>query len=158
MSESYGSCMPSDTPSDTRYLGAAAQIDIRPTRLYSNRARCNTCPKRVALVKSIGRNNDPQTSDDVFAAIYVDRRVTGDEVRCAVKRLAEPQMVSAVTIDDSAPTDIFDCRVVVYLWGSFDAATAVSVPRDYAEALSELLGAPAFCLADLLHPREPYGW
>jgi hypothetical protein len=86
-----------------------------------------------------------------FVSVYVDRAAGADAVRAAVAGLSSPAGVSDIVVDDSAPTDTFDCRVVVELTGTFDEATeGREIARRYAKQLSIALGVPAFSLFDLL--------
>jgi hypothetical protein len=101
-------------------------------------------------VKPIGRQPSTESPHGAFAAVYVARTAMPDAIRSAVATLSLPASVTSVAVDDSMITDTFDCRVVVYLSGEFDAAAGVAMARDYAAKLSGALGSPAYSLNDLL--------
>jgi hypothetical protein len=101
-------------------------------------------------VKPIRRPSQGESPLEEFVAVYVDRIALPDVIRSAVAALPLPVSVTQVAVDDSMITDTFDCRVVVYLSGDFDAAAGAALARDYAAELSKVLGSPAYSLNDLL--------
>lgn len=101
-------------------------------------------------MKPIGRQSDDEPPRESFLAVYVDRIATPDVVRAAVARAPLPAGIECATVDDTLFTETFDCRVVVYLTGDFDAADGPSMARGYATGLSSLLDCPAYSLNDLL--------
>ncbi|MGB3481036.1 MAG: hypothetical protein WBB07_02310 [Mycobacterium sp.] len=84
---------------------------------------------------------------DSFVAVYVDRSATVEAVHDAVATCAIPDGVSQVAV---VGTDTFDCRIAVDLSGDFDPGRGVAIARAYAADLTGVLGAPVYCLADLL--------
>jgi len=60
---------------------------------------------------------------DSFVSVYVDMAAGADAVRAAVAKLANPRGVLKVTVDDTAVSDTFGCRIAVDLTGTFDEQT-----------------------------------
>ncbi len=74
-----------------------------------------------------------------------------DAVRAAVDRLPKPHSVSRVEVETGSVGDLFGCRIAVDLIGKFSEVTeSIAIARTYAEALSAVLGVPAFAFYDLL--------
>ncbi|MBY0291070.1 MAG: hypothetical protein K2X52_28605 [Mycobacteriaceae bacterium] len=93
---------------------------------------------------------------DSFVSVYVDMAAGADAVRAAVAKLANPRGVLKVTVDDTAVSDTFGCRIAVDLTGTFDEQTeGLAIARRYAEQLSEALRIPVHALCDLLGRDYP---
>ena len=87
-----------------------------------------------------------------FVSVYVDMSARLDAVRAAVDHLPRPLGVSTVEVDTGSVGDMFGCRIAVDLTGTFSEVTeSIAIdPRTYAEALSAMIGVPAFAFYDLL--------
>jgi hypothetical protein len=86
---------------------------------------------------------------DSFVSVYVDWAANEDAVRAATEGLAMPAGVKR--IDVATSSDTLGCRVAVDLFGGFDPRVeGRRIARSYAMRLSEVLGVPAFGLADLI--------
>lgn len=91
-----------------------------------------------------------------FVSVYVDMSALPNEVRTAVDRLPLPEGVVSVSVDDTLLTDTFGCRIAVDLTGTFDErADGPELARQYARALSDELGVPAYAFYDLLRRDYP---
>ena len=89
--------------------------------------------------------------EDEFVSVYVDMSAHKDAVRAAVDHLPKPDGVSRVEVNTGSVGDMFGCRIAVELTGEFnDVAESIAIARTYAEALSAVLGVPAFAFYDLL--------
>ena len=89
--------------------------------------------------------------EDEFVSVYVDMSARLDAVRAAVGHLPKPHGVSKVEVDTASVGDMFGCRIAVDLTGTFSEVTkSIAIARTYAEALSAVLGVPAFAFYDLL--------
>ena len=88
-------------------------------------------------MKPIGRQSDDEPPRESFLAVYVDRIATPDVVRAAVARAPLPAGIECATVDDTLFTETFDCRVVVYLTGDFDAADGPSMARGLRDRIVE---------------------
>jgi hypothetical protein len=89
--------------------------------------------------------------EEEFVSVYVDMAARLDAVRAAVCQLPKPQGVSRVEVDTCSVGDMFGCRIAVDLTGTFgEVAESIAIARTYADALSAVLGVPAFAFYDLL--------
>ncbi len=93
--------------------------------------------------------------EEAFVSVYFDMSAGVDAVHAAVAGLAAPHGVLDVTVDCTAVTDIFACRIAIDLTGTFDEqAEGPIIARGYAKQLSAALGVPAFAFYDLVRTRE----
>lgn len=93
---------------------------------------------------------------DAFVSVYVDMAARADDVRAAVDALPLPAGVVEAKVDCDGVTDTFGCRVAVDLTGAFDEKTdGLTIAREYAAKLSEVLGIPAVAFYDLLRRDHP---
>ena len=94
---------------------------------------------------------DDHIEMEEFVSVYVDMSADKDAVRAAVDHLPKPDGVSGVEVSTGSVGDMFGCRIAVELTGEFsDVAESIAIARTYAEALSAVLGVPAFAFYDLL--------
>ena len=94
---------------------------------------------------------DDHIEMEEFVSVYVDMSANKDAVRAAVDHLPKPDGVFTVEVNTGSVGDMFGCRIAVELIGEFSEVTeSIAIARTYAEALSAVLGVPAFAFYDLL--------
>jgi hypothetical protein len=91
-----------------------------------------------------------------FVSVYVDMAAAPADVRAAVTQLPVPEGVVRVEVDDKLMTDTFGCRIAVDLSGNFDERVeGPTIARRYAQALTAIIGVPAYAFYDLLRSEHP---
>lgn len=91
------------------------------------------------------------TAMEGFVSVYVDMAAPAEAVHAATAALPLPTNVFEISVDCSAVSDMFGCRIAVDLTGGFDEQSeGPAIARGYAQYLSVLLGVPVYAFYDLL--------